>query len=151
LKEEEVKVGFNPNLAAFLGSLCLGINVIFWNISLRRLGPAELFVSFGVAFILTGIVHYWIAGTHRQLTAGSVGIVLLTTVIYVGAIIFMNAAFGHPRVNLPIATAITAAYPVVTAVISMVVLGQRFTGREALFFTMTVVGVMGLGLFSKPH
>lgn len=140
----------NPNLWALAASLIFGFVVFPWTATLRRLGPAEFFIITGIAYFVTGVAQYAMAAEHNRLTALSTGLAVLTACMYVGALLCVNYAFTHPRVNLPIAVAITAAYPTWTALVTLIFFGQRFTVQEALFFMMAIVGVAGMGLFSRP-
>jgi len=140
----------NPNLWAFAASLIFGFVVFPWTATLKRLGSAEFFMITGIAYFVAGAAQYAMVNEHNRLTAPSIGLAILTAGMYVGALLCVNFAFTHPRVSLPIAAAITAAYPAWTALAAVIFLGQRFTIQEAAFLLMVIGGVVGLGLFSKP-
>lgn len=142
-------MGSNPSHVAMGASVVLGVLVIFWSVTLKRLTGTEFMMVLGATYLILGTLQYVVNGQYRPLTLGSLGIALGTSVLYAMSFVAMNYVFGHPKVNLPIATAITAAYPVVTAIVAMAFMGQRFTLREAVFFCMAVGGVVGLGLSGK--
>jgi drug/metabolite transporter (DMT)-like permease len=142
-------MGPNPNYVAVATSVLLGVLVLFWSATLKRINGIEFMLVLGVTYLLLGSVQYIQAGQYRAIPLTSIGVALFTAALYAGSFIAMNYIFGHPKVNLPIATAITAAYPVVTAAVAFVLMGQRFTLRETVFFCMAVGGVVGLGLSSK--
>lgn len=141
----------NPYLVAVLTSVLLGVVIFPWTATLKRLGPAEVFMFIGTAYIITGSVQYLLAEQHNKMTATAFGLGVLTALSYTAAIVSINYVFGSRNINIPIATAITASYPAITAAISFAALGQRFTARETIFFLMTAVGVAGLGLSAKPQ
>jgi drug/metabolite transporter (DMT)-like permease len=142
-------MGPNPNYIAMATSVLLGVLVLFWSMTLKRITGTEFMLVLGVAYLLLGSVQYVWGAQFRPLPLTALGLAFFTAVLYAGSFLAMNYVFGHPKVNLPIATAITAAYPVVTAAVAFVVMGQRFTLRETVFFTMAVGGVVGLGLSGK--
>jgi drug/metabolite transporter (DMT)-like permease len=142
-------MGPNPNYVAMAVAVVLGVLVPFWNATLKRLTAAEFMLVLGGVYIVIGAVWYFRAAQFRALAPASYGVALVTALLYASSFIAMCYVFGHPTVNLPIATAITAAYPVVTAVVALVFLGQRFTLQESFFFLMAVGGVVGLGLTGK--
>lgn len=139
----------NPNLAAVLGAFLLGLFVFPWRSTTQALGLSGYFLFAGSGFLVTGLALYARQGLASPMTARALGIALAMVALYVPAILFCSVAFSAPGVNVPVVTAITAAYPVVTAAISLG-LGQRFTLRETAFFLLAVVGVIGLGLSSRP-
>lgn len=139
----------NPNMAALLAALCFAVMVYPWRATILNLGPAGVFLFAGCAFLLTGAVYWLRQGFAGPLTVHTAGMALAFVAIYVTALVMCGLAFGHPKANVPIATAITAVYPIGTALIAVVLLGQRFTLLETIFFLMAVGGVAGLGLSSK--
>jgi len=141
----------NPYLVAVMTAVLLGVVIFPWMATLRRLGPAELFMFIGTAYVITGAVQYLLASQHNKLTMGAVGLGVLTAVTYTAAITSINYIFGYQNINVPVATAITASYPAVTAAVSFLVLKQNLTPREMFFLFLTVVGVVGLGLSAKPQ
>ena len=142
-------MGPNPNYVAMGTSVLLGVLVLFWSATLKRITGNEFMLVLGLSYLLLGVMLYTRAGQFRALPLASLGLAAVTAVLYASSFIAMNYVFGHPKVNLPIATAITAAYPVVTAAVAFLVQGQRFSLRESVFFCMAVGGVVGLGLSSK--
>lgn len=139
----------SPNLLAFIASLVFGVVVFPWAASLKRLGPAEFFLVTGTTYVITGVVLRQTASQHPRWTMEALGLSVLTAVLYVVAVLCVIYALRHPRVNLPIVAAITAAYPAWTAVIT-VATGKRLTVSEGIFLLLTFIGLAGLGLLSKP-
>lgn len=150
-KAGELLVKTNPYLIAVLASFLLGVVIFPWMATLKRLSSAELFMFIGGAYVITGATQYFLADRHNKMTAAAIGLAALTAITYSAAIMCINYVFGSRNINIPVATAITASYPAITAAISFAMLGQNFTAREAIFFLMTVVGVIGLGLSAKPQ
>ncbi len=142
-------MGPNPNHVAMGASILLGALTLFWSMTLKRVTGSEFMIVLGVTYLVIGSAQYVWGGQYRTLPLVGFGVALFTAVLYACSFIAMNYVFGHPSVNLPIASAITAAYPVVTAIITFVLMGQRFTLRETVFFCMAVGGVVGLGLSGK--
>lgn len=142
-------MNIHPNLAALGAALLFGIVVFPWKSTVVTLGQSGMFLFVGATYLATGIILYRMSGFSSQLTGRVATIGVVMALMYVGALLCCNYAFAHPNANLPIAAAITAAYPLVSAAITVVLLGQRFTFRETVFFLMAVIGVSGLGLSSK--
>jgi drug/metabolite transporter (DMT)-like permease len=140
----------NPNLIALAASLLFGVVVFPWTITLRRLGSAEFFMFAAAAYGIAGVVQYALAPAHSPLTWKLAGLATLTACMYVAALLCCNFAFSNPNVNVPVAVAITAAYPAWTAILSFVFQQKRFSWQEMVFLGMVVIGVVGLGLTSKP-
>jgi drug/metabolite transporter (DMT)-like permease len=139
----------NPNVIAFVASLMFAIVAFPWSSTLRKVGPGGFFLFLGAVFAVTGAVKLMTSGPQVKLTAGAVGLAVLTSVLYVGALLCMNYIFGHPQANIPVATAITGSYPAWITIIAFA-RGQRFTWQELFFLTVVLVGVVGLALNSKP-
>jgi drug/metabolite transporter (DMT)-like permease len=139
----------SPNLAACVAAVLFGLVVFPWRATIVSLGQPGVFLFTGGAYVLMGIVLMATVGFAQPMTLRSGALAALTAVMYLCALLCCNYAFGHSEVNLPIAAAITAAYPLISAAITVVLLGQRFSLRETVFFMMAVVGVVGLGLSSK--
>lgn len=139
----------NPNWFALLASLCFGVVVFPWRSTIMRLGSEGMFLATGSLYLMTGLILYMSGSRDKKVTAVSVALAILTGLIYVSALLACNAAFGSAKVNLPVAVAITAAYPAWSALIGVLFLKQRMSLGQGLFFLMVVGGLVGLGLSTK--
>lgn len=138
-----------PNTAALLAAIFFAVVAFPWNATLKRIDIPVLFVIMGIAYIVTGICYHALTGTQTRVNFSGVGWGIVAAVIMMVAMVFYSYMLGHPSVNIPVAITITAAYPVLTALISYFFIGQRFSVAEVIFIAMAVGGVVGLGLFSK--
>lgn len=138
-----------PNTAALIASFLLGVMVILWNMVLDRMPMSQIFLFLGCSYVLTAAVTRLFSEPFSPLSLSNAVLVSGFCVAYIASVIFCSVAFGHADVNMPIATAITAAYPVVTALFAVLFQSQRFTGYELLFFLMAVGGVVGMSLTSR--
>lgn len=64
---------------------------------MRDIDPTTLFLMFGVAFLVAGLVGFLIAGVMRALSDGRIGdIEIAIWVLIAGGIGFIIAAFLYP-------------------------------------------------------
>lgn len=139
----------NPNLAAVIVAIVLGFAIIPWNIALKQVSGGQLFVAIGIVYVIGGMLQakFW-TGT-RSLTGTSIAWAFGTAIIYFISITGCNYIFGHPTARLPIVTAITAGYPIVTAIFAAALKKQMLTLAEIFFLTLAVGGIVGLSLTGK--
>lgn len=140
----------HSTLLATLVAILWGVTAVFWTITLRKMSGGSLFVILGTSYLVVGITLRAFTAVERS-HDGGLHWALLTSVCYIAAAIGCNYLFGNPRVNLPIVTAITGAYPLITAILAAFMMKQVPTPKEIFFILMTTGGIVGLSLSSSKQ
>src|SRR5688572_32812666 len=107
-------MNLSPNAMAVVVAFLYGLGVFPWGILANRVGPQGVLMFVGAGYFLVGSAWYLKAGLagpvdRTALTAGAV-----TGLLFAGAVALYSAMLAHPQVNVPVANAITATYPMVT-------------------------------------
>lgn len=144
-------MGLHPNTAAVLVAMLYGVGVFPWVALMGRVGMPGVFLFVGGTYLLAGIGTYLAFGFSNPVTWSSAGLGVATGIIYAVTVGVCSAMFGHPRVNVPVANAITATYPIVTVLVGAVLaavglMHQRITGWQAFFLVTGMASVAGLAL-----
>lgn len=140
----------NPYLLALIASVCFGVVVFPWQDTLKNLGLSGFMCLMGVTYFTTGMVVLFKEGMPPAINALTLSVGAITALLYVTALLLCSNVFARQGINTPVATAITAAYPIWTTLVSVLILGKRLTLTETIFLLMVVVGVVGLGLTTRP-
>lgn len=140
----------NPYLLAVLASMCFGVVVFPWQLTLRAIGFSGFIALTGIVYFITGLVVYFSQGVSIKFTISALAIGILTALIYATALVLCSYVFTRPTVNIVVAATIVAAYPAWTVLVSVVILKKPMTGSEIFFLVMVLAGIIGLSLNSKP-
>ncbi len=144
---------FNLNLVAVLVAIQLGVSTFFWSRALNHQlsGPVLIMIVGVVYFVGGGVWSLYAAycGQKIMISPTGVGFGLLTAAIYFSALIGFSYIFRAEGPALARVTAISSAYPVVTAILVVAVSRKMLNVKEALCILGIVIFVVGLSLAGK--
>ncbi len=141
-------MNLNPNLAAVLIALCFGVVIFPWAKATSKLGIGEFFIVIGVIYIIFGILQCLFRKNALSYSVDGLLWALITGIIYVLALSGISYYLPRPETNLRVFVTITAAYPLVTTVISTVAARKIPSIQELSFILLVIVGIAGLSLLS---
>lgn len=141
----------NITLVALLVAAVLGIGVFPWRIALQHLTIAEFFVIQGTTYLLGGLIWRYASNSTTIPSSRGIFIGLGTCLVYFVAMSGCNYIFANTNgLQMAVATAITAAYPIVTALVAVILARKMFAPSQVAFLLMAVVGVVGLSFTGSP-
>ena len=136
------------NLLLVLGSILLfGGSAFLRKMSVDRIHPYQLQVVAGIVYAVELPIWLWLISRDREIggyDAVGVGFGLACIVTHVIAAVLLGVLMKSTDSPGSIATMV-AISPVVTAVLSWLVLGEEYTLRKLL---ATVVTLVGIALFT---
>ncbi len=140
----------NPSiLLALASAVFLGVGVTFWQMTLQKMSSFQLLILFGVTYFIVGLIGVFFEGNGFNFSIGNLRLAIPTSILYATAVVLCGFALGHPQSKMTITAAIIAAYPVVTAILDVVIKKQSFSLKEIIFLLMTTGGIIGFSLSGK--
>ena len=138
--------------AAFFAVIALiawGIGDVFGAVASRRVGAYP--TAFWLAVLSIPVMLPFIPGQIGRLELWTLPLFLLTValgLVLYGGLLAFYVAFRED--NASIVGVISAAFPLVVAVLSVMFLGERLTGLQTGIISVTVFGVLLSGLKQLP-
>jgi uncharacterized membrane protein len=132
-------------LAAALVAVLWGLAMVFWELSMQKINALQLILIIGVVYSITAIIWVLVSGEQINFALNSGWAWgTLTALIYVLAMVGISYAITRPGANLSAITAISASYPVITALFVAIQKWRAPSLPEAFFILLIIGGVIGL-------
>lgn len=143
----------NPIVLAIITSLMLGAAMVPWNHALKHMTSSQFMLMLGGAFIAASEVVRRLQGQPFtfSLNYTALGLAIVTIVLYVPAICISGPMYKMTTPQLfPVVAAILAAFAIPAMMINAAISRTLPSLIEVLFIALTIIGVVGLNLVSKP-
>lgn len=125
-----------PSLVFVCTTGTLGIVSKF---ALRTLSWQDMFVWMGVAYVVVGAVLLISGATRLEITTGT-GWAILSAALVIGGLVLFYLALERGEASQVIP--VTAAYPAVTLILSVLVLSESLTVGRVAGVTLVAAGVI---------
>lgn len=141
----------NPIVVALLIAVVMGLGVFPWTAALRQISSPEYLAIEGVFFLIGGTIWRLASGPLAMPSTKGIFLGLGTAAVYFLIMAGLNYVFaGVTGLQVAIVTAITAAYPIVTALVAAVLARKMLSPTQTVFLLMAVGGVVGMAFTTAP-
>ncbi|MBI2626877.1 MAG: EamA family transporter [Parcubacteria group bacterium] len=141
----------SPNILAILVAFGLGLVLIPWKIALQKIGNDNFFMVLGAVLFTGGLINSLFKKIEKDFSFdfSAVAWAIIAGVIYFVTMTIFNKALNHPLAKLGIIAAISATYPVIAGIASMIIFKQTLSLKEILFMLVSIAGIVGLSVVGK--